>query len=140
MAEAQQGVRAAALSASEAEDEGAGKKRWGIFGGKKKKGKKGAPEPPPRALIYIHHDPAKAWPPEEGEEMEGREFTVLLESLTFRDTRLARALAAASDVRRNPPCRSETILMLTCVRAVSGCGRVPRAEGSGANREGDAGC
>jgi len=77
-------LEAEAKAAAEALAAMAGKKKK--KGGGKKKGKKGAPEPPPRDLIYVHHDPAAPNP------VEGREYTVLLESLSQQDGRLGKAL------------------------------------------------
>ena len=81
----------------EAEAKAAAEAAAAATGKKKKKGKgkgkkkKGQPEPPPRDLIYVHHDPSAPIP------AEGREYMVLLESLSQQDARLAKALAAASD-------------------------------------------
>ena len=79
----------------EAEAKAAAEAAAAATGKKKKKGKgkkkKGQPEPPPRDLIYVHHDPSAPIP------AEGREYMMLLESLSQQDARLAKALAAASD-------------------------------------------
>ena len=79
-------LEAEAKAAAEAAAAGGKKKKKG-----KGKSKKKAPEPPPRDFVYVHHDPAASNPE------EGREYTVLLESLTQQDARLAKALAAAGD-------------------------------------------
>jgi|EP01043_Picozoa_sp_COSAG02_P026283 ankyrin repeat protein len=80
-------LKAEAAAAAEAAVGKGSKKKKGKGKGKKKKG----PEPPPRDFIYVHHDPAAPNPE------EGREYTILLESLTQQDARLAKALAAAGD-------------------------------------------